>query len=192
MPLLNYTTKVNAQKTVTEVMGLLVAKGANEVSIVYNDNQQPAGLKWTVQSPRLGNVGFAPPCNIDAVFVKLTEQRVPFALGVLFSCLHCTKPHFRRETQWRNWRIGPILTYRACKLHNLPDPVALCNYRQGANLTRLRQIPKNYDLLVNHNPKGNLRLSITLAAKSPQEQVGKQCHPIPRKLPYRMACFWTR
>ena len=27
MPLLNYTTKVNAQRTVTEVMGLLVAKG---------------------------------------------------------------------------------------------------------------------------------------------------------------------
>ena len=43
MPLLNCTTKVNAQKTVTEVMGLLVAKGANEVSIVYDDNQQPAG-----------------------------------------------------------------------------------------------------------------------------------------------------
>ena len=31
MPLLNYTTKVNAQKTVTEVMGLLVAKGADEI-----------------------------------------------------------------------------------------------------------------------------------------------------------------
>ena len=28
MPLLNYTTKVNAQKTVTEVMALLVAKGS--------------------------------------------------------------------------------------------------------------------------------------------------------------------
>ena len=41
MPLLNYTTKVNAQKTVTEVMGLLVAKGADEISIVYDDNQQP-------------------------------------------------------------------------------------------------------------------------------------------------------
>ena len=76
MPLLNYTTKVNAQKTVTEVMGLLVAKGANEVSIVYADNQQPAGLKWTVQSPRLGMVGFALSSNIDAVFVKLTEQRI--------------------------------------------------------------------------------------------------------------------
>ena len=31
MPLLNYTTKVNAQKTVTEVMGFLVAKGAYQV-----------------------------------------------------------------------------------------------------------------------------------------------------------------
>ena len=27
MPLLNYTTKVNAQKTATEVMGLLVPRG---------------------------------------------------------------------------------------------------------------------------------------------------------------------
>ena len=76
MPLLNYTTKVNAQKTVTEVMGLLVAKGADEISIVYDDDQQPAGLKWSVLSPRLGRVAFALPCNIDAVFVKLTEQRV--------------------------------------------------------------------------------------------------------------------
>ena len=76
MPLLNYTTKVNAQKTVTEVMGLLVAKGANEVSIVYDDDQQPAGLRWTVQSPRLGRVAFALPCNTEAVFVKLTEQRI--------------------------------------------------------------------------------------------------------------------
>ena len=82
MSLLNYTTKVNAQKTVTEVMGLLVAKGANEVSIVYDDNQQPAGLKWTVQSPRQGRVSFALPCNIDAAFVKLTEQRVPFGFRV--------------------------------------------------------------------------------------------------------------
>ena len=76
MPLLNYTTKVNAQKTVTEVMGLLVAKGTDEISIVYDDNQQPAGLKWSVLSPRLGRDAFALPCNIDAVFVKLTEQRV--------------------------------------------------------------------------------------------------------------------
>ena len=95
MPLLNYTTKVNAQKTVTEVMGLLVAKGATEVSIIYDNNQQPAGLKWTVKSPRLGRVVFALPCNIDAVFVKLTEQRVMV-----------TAPESRRQQAIRtSWRI---------------------------------------------------------------------------------------
>ena len=95
MPLLDYTTKVNAQKTVTEVMGLLVAKGADEISIVYDDDRQPAGLKWTVQSPRLGRVGFALPCNIDAVFAKLTEQRIMV-----------TAPESRRQQAIRtSWRI---------------------------------------------------------------------------------------
>ncbi len=95
MPLLNYTTKVNAQKTVTEVMGLLVAKGADEISIVYDDDRQPAGLKWTVQSPRLGRVAFALPCNVDAVFVKLTEQKVMV-----------TSPESRRQQAIRtSWRI---------------------------------------------------------------------------------------
>ena len=95
MPLLNYTTKVNAQKTVTEVMGLLVAKGADEISIVYDDDRQPAGLKWNVQSPRLGRVAFALPCNVDAVFVKLTEQRVMV-----------TSPESRRQQAIRtSWRI---------------------------------------------------------------------------------------
>ena len=95
MPLLDYTTKVNAQKTVTEVMGLLVAKGADEISIVYDDDRQPAGLKWTVQSPRLGRVGFALPCNIDAVFAKLTEQKVMV-----------TSPESRRQQAIRtSWRI---------------------------------------------------------------------------------------
>ena len=95
MPLLNYTTKVNAQKTVTEVMGLLVAKGADEISVVYDDDRQPAGLKWTVQIPRLGRVAFALPCNTDAVFVKLTEQRVMV-----------TAPESRRQQAIRtSWRI---------------------------------------------------------------------------------------
>ena len=95
MPLLNYITKVNAQKTVTEGMGLLVAKGADEISIVYDGNQQACGLKWSVVSPRLGRVAFALPCNVDAVFVKLTEQRVML-----------TAPEARRQQAIRtSWRI---------------------------------------------------------------------------------------
>ena len=77
------------------VVVILVAKGADEISIVYDDDRQPAGLKWTVQSPRLGRVAFALPCNIDAVFVKLTEQRVMV-----------TSPESRRQQAIRtSWRI---------------------------------------------------------------------------------------
>ena len=75
--------------------GPAVAKGPTEVSIVYDDNQQPAGLKWTVQSPRLGRVGFALPCNINAEFAKLTEQRITV-----------TAPESRRQQAIRTfWRI---------------------------------------------------------------------------------------
>ena len=49
MPLLNYTTKVNAQKTVTEVMDLLVAKGA------YQVDSASERIKWARIRPRLAH-----------------------------------------------------------------------------------------------------------------------------------------
>ena len=62
---------------------------------IYDGEQQPCGLKWSVLSPRLGQVGFALPCNIDAVFVKLTEQRIMV-----------TAPESRRQQPIRtSWRI---------------------------------------------------------------------------------------
>ena len=81
MPLLNYTTKVNAQKTVTEVMGLLVAKEADEISIVYDDNQQPCWPEVDRPESPAGQGKCALPCNIGAVFIYLSEQRVDDQLG---------------------------------------------------------------------------------------------------------------
>ena len=69
MPLLNYTTEVNAQKMVTGVMGLLVAKGANEVSMVYDDNRQTAGLdtRGILTGSRLcGYAGQGPTLNYSS------------------------------------------------------------------------------------------------------------------------------
>ena len=92
---MNYITRVNAQKTVTEVMGPLVAKRANEVPIAYDDDQQPAGIELDRPESRAGQGGFALPCNIDAVFVKLTGQRILV-----------TAPESRRQQAVRtSWRI---------------------------------------------------------------------------------------
>ena len=86
---------VHALEDQAILRGLLVAKGADEISIVYDDAQQPCGLKWSVVSPRLGRVAFALPCNTDAVFVKLTEQRIMV-----------TSPESRRQQAIRtSWRI---------------------------------------------------------------------------------------
>ena len=75
MPLLNYTTKVPAERTASEIMSLLVKKGAVQIMTEYRPNGQPVGLKWRVESVH-GPLGFALPINVDAVFNVLTAQRV--------------------------------------------------------------------------------------------------------------------
>ena len=75
MPLLNYTTKVPAERTISEVMRLLVSKGAREIITVYDDAGVPSGLKWRVES-RHGPLAYALPCNIDQVYARLTEDKV--------------------------------------------------------------------------------------------------------------------
>ena len=75
MPLLNYTTKVSAEKTASEIISLLSKKGATQVMMEFGDAGQPVGLKWRVDSPR-GALGFALPINPEAVHKVLTAERV--------------------------------------------------------------------------------------------------------------------
>ena len=75
MPLLNYTTKVSAEKTASEIISMLSKKGATQVMMEFGDAGQPVGLKWRVDSPR-GALGFALPINPEAVYKVLTAERV--------------------------------------------------------------------------------------------------------------------
>ena len=75
MPLLNYTTKVSAEKTATEIMSLLSKKGATQVMMEFGPDGQPVGLKWRVDSAH-GQLAFTLPINAQAVFSVLTKQRV--------------------------------------------------------------------------------------------------------------------
>ena len=75
MPLLNYTTRVPAEKTVAEIMKTLVGGGARQIVTVYDDEGMLSGLRWSIES-RHGPLSYALPCNIDAVFAILTEDRI--------------------------------------------------------------------------------------------------------------------
>ena len=75
MPLLNYTTKVPAERTVGEVMNILPQKGALEIITIYDAEREPCGLKWRMET-RHGPLAYALPVNVSAVSTIMTEQRV--------------------------------------------------------------------------------------------------------------------
>ena len=76
MKLLNYTTKVSAHQTVGEIIKILTARGVLNIGLSYNSLGAPDGLHWTMETDKMGLRRFALPCNSEAVFRKLTEQRV--------------------------------------------------------------------------------------------------------------------
>ena len=51
-------------------------------------------------------------------------------------------------------------------------------------MTLMRETPKDYGLLVDHDPKGNRRLSVTLAGKSPRKNG--------RRLQYATGALYNR
>lgn len=57
MPILNYTTKIDASKTLGEIQGILARHGANNISIDYQ-NGNPIALTFTIEISGVRPVGF--------------------------------------------------------------------------------------------------------------------------------------
>ena len=76
MPILNYTTTVNAQKTVGEITGILVGHGAKSILMNYDDDGNIESLSFQITTPN-GEIGIRLPVNPDAMLRVLEEQGVP-------------------------------------------------------------------------------------------------------------------
>ena len=74
-PILNYTTTVSAQKTVGEIMGILVGHGAKSVLMNYDADHQIESLSFEVSTPH-GNIGIRLPVNPESVRRLLEKQKV--------------------------------------------------------------------------------------------------------------------
>jgi hypothetical protein len=61
MPILNYTTSIEAQKTAGEIQGILAAKGAHSIAIDY-EHGQPVGLTFRLKI-RDQEISFRLPSN---------------------------------------------------------------------------------------------------------------------------------
>ena len=77
MAILNYTTSINAGKTVGEIQQMLANAGAQSVSIEYDDEAMPSALTFTITF--LGKpMPFKVPCNSEGVYQSLCRSsKVP-------------------------------------------------------------------------------------------------------------------
>lgn len=73
MPILNYTTKIDFYKTITEITQILSKAGANKV-VMDNENGLPVALTFTINWN--GNmVAFALPCHHKGVLKAMHKNK---------------------------------------------------------------------------------------------------------------------
>lgn len=73
MAIKNYTTTINANKTIGEIQEILSKHGANAIMAEYN-NGEVIGLSFKIMTPR-GEMGVRLPANTDRVLQVLRNQR---------------------------------------------------------------------------------------------------------------------
>ena len=76
MPIANYTTSVDALKSVGEIQGILVGHGARAIMINYAKDKTIESLSFIVET-RHGDIPFRLPVNANAVLKVLEEQECP-------------------------------------------------------------------------------------------------------------------
>lgn len=75
MPIHNYSTQINSEKTIIEIQKILVKHGANKIVIDY-ENQVPKAVTFCLTiNERM--VGFSLPANYRGVLKAMTKQKVP-------------------------------------------------------------------------------------------------------------------
>ena len=74
MPIANYSATITAQKSIGEIQGILVSKGAEHIFMDYKDGE-PIGLSFIIKT-QFGATPFRLPANIERVQAVLNKQRV--------------------------------------------------------------------------------------------------------------------
>jgi len=76
MPIANYTTSVEAIKSVGEIQGILVAHGARQILKNYAKDGAIESLSFIVETP-YGEMPVRLPVDVEAMIKVLGGQRVP-------------------------------------------------------------------------------------------------------------------
>lgn len=75
MAILNYTTKIDPVKTVSEITKILVKHGAKKIVADYDDNGSPVAITFMV-SVQDNPIAYSLPANHRGVLKAMQKQRV--------------------------------------------------------------------------------------------------------------------
>lgn len=79
MAILNYTTKIDAGKTIGEIQQILVKHGAKKIISDYDDDGTPSNITFSLALPDQ-MVLYSLPANWKGVLRALEKQKAPKAL----------------------------------------------------------------------------------------------------------------
>jgi hypothetical protein len=82
LPLLNYTTKVSAERTLAEIQQLLAKGGAYSVATMYGPGGVPSGVAFQVATS-YGLRNFSLPVYADKVQAVMKRQKIEAKLKTL-------------------------------------------------------------------------------------------------------------
>lgn len=124
MALLNYTTTIDASRTVAEIQNILVRHGARQLFINYSQNGEVEALSFIVLTPQ-GNVAIKLPVNPDAVLIVLKRQH---ARGY-FDRPRAVKIAWRIVKDWVEAQMA-LLETEMVKLEQIFLPYVMVNEKQ--------------------------------------------------------------
>jgi hypothetical protein len=74
MPILNYTTSVEAAKSIAEITGILSRFGARTITTEYDDNGNVSGIGFVILIEGLP-LSILLPCNVEGVYDSLRAAK---------------------------------------------------------------------------------------------------------------------
>ena len=133
----NYTTSIDEDKTVGEIMGLLAGKGARSIRIDYDELNRPSAVSFilTLQD---WPVPFRLPCNFEGVFKVLVGAYKDRHAKFRFERDPKSKAQSRRVA-WRiikDWVAAQIALIEAdqASLAQVFLPYAVVNQQSGVTM----------------------------------------------------------
>ncbi len=106
MPLLNYTTAVSVDKSISEIHRLLVRAGARQIATEYDTNEQPTAVGFLVDTAH-GPRRFVLPVAADRVQAILHKQKLAPRYT---SAAHANRVAWRIIKDWLEAQLALIST----------------------------------------------------------------------------------